>query len=245
MQGIYQKNVKKKKNPIKRLIGWSVLLLLAVGLFKGCMYTAGVVGSLSIFNIKEITVDAPQNIKPAEILAISGLNKGIGIFKVSVGETKKKILAHPWVKEVRVRRSLPSKIKIRVSSKEVVALGRVGGTIYYIDVNGKIIDKLIPGYKADSLVLNAKQEDYPKIIALLSDIRSLGDVSDITLDSDIFIVYPSHGSIRYRFNINDTERSIKMISRVLEDLKQRSETASTIDTTLPGNKVVVKGIKKL
>ncbi|MFH1224137.1 MAG: FtsQ-type POTRA domain-containing protein [Pseudomonadota bacterium] len=245
MQGIYQKSRKKKGNPVKKLIGWTVLTLLAFGLFKGCMYTAGVVGGLSVFNIKEIVVDAPENIKPAEIVTLSGIKKGDGLFKISTREAKKKLLTHPWVKEVRIRRIPMSTIKIRIKSKEVAALGKSDGGLVYIDEYGKIIGKLVPGYKTDCVIINSKPESYPKLVAALSEIKPYMNVSELTLEENVITVYLSDDATKYKLNLDDVNKSIKLIQRVAYDIKQRGEMATIIDATLPANNVVVKGLRKV
>ena len=45
-------------------------------------------------------------------------------------------------------------------------------------------------------------------------------------------------------DINNLDNGITLIKKVLADLIEKGETASALDATLPGNKVVVKGLRK-
>ncbi|MEI6079014.1 MAG: FtsQ-type POTRA domain-containing protein [bacterium] len=239
---LYQPKKKKKKLG-RKIVALAILALIVFGLFKGCQYAVRSIENLDALKITAINVIAPSHIQKAQILSLSGLNKGQGIYNVSLSDAKKRIKGHPWVRKVSIRRSLPSTVEITVQSKEVKALTRVNDMIYYLDNEGKVIDKLIPGFKTNMPVINAKPEEYAKVIALLDYMKN-PDISEVFLDGDILTIYLSDENIKILVSISKLDQSLKNIAKVMADLRSNGEKASTMDATLPGNKVVVRGLRK-
>ena len=243
---------KKKKKIGRKILALIVLCLLCFGLFKGCLYTINSLADINAFKITEINVIAPKHIQKAQILTLCGISKGQGIFNVSTSEAKKRIKTHPWVKNVRVKRSLPSTIEIIVQSKDVRAMTKENDTIYYIDDEGKVIDRLIPGFKTNMPVINSKAEEFPKIIQMLDEMKSIktgdnlldSDISEVFLEENVLTIYPSQEHMKIRINPDKMEAILTNIKKVLDDLRSRGESVAVIDATLPGNKVVVRGIRK-
>jgi len=239
-----QKKQKKKKKPLKRLIGILIVLALFGLFFKGCQYSLHLVTSLNAFKIKEIKVDTPSNISKEKIIKLSGLSNQIGLYDISLSELKNRIKKDPWVKRVRIWRTIPSKIEFTITSKEVVALAKINGSIYYIDDTGAVIDKLIVGYKNDLPIIDISSGKYIDIISVMEKLKALGEISEIFLEEQVLTLYTSGSNIKINLDINDLDNGIILIRKVLQDITEKGETASVLDATLPGNKVVVKGLRK-
>ena len=245
MNGLYiQKKQKKKKKPLKRLIGLLIVVGLLGILFKGCQYTARLVTSLDAFKITEIKVDSPVNIPKEKVIALSGLSTKIGLYDISLSELKKRIKKDPWVKRVRISRKIPSRIEITVSSKDVIALAKINGSIYYIDTNGAVIDKLIIGFKNDLPIIDVHSGQYLAIASIMDKLKTLGEISELSLEENIITLHTSDLNMKAILDMNNLDNGIALIKKVMSDLTARGETASAIDATLPGNKVVVKGLRK-
>jgi cell division septal protein FtsQ len=245
MNGLYiQKKQKKKKKPLKRLIGILIVLGLFGLFFKGCQYSLHLITSLNAFKIKEIKVDTPTNIPKERIIELSGLSDKVGLYEISLSELKNRIKKDPWVKRVRIWRTIPSKIEFTITSKDVVALAKVNGSIYYIDNTGAVIDKLIVGYKNDLPIINVGSGKYMDVIPMMEKLKELGEISEISLEEQFLTLYTSGSNIKMTLDTNNLNNGIVLIKKVLTDLSEKGETASVLDATLPGNKVVVKGLRK-
>ena len=248
---LYQAKNKKKK-PGRKIIALMLLAIAVFGLFKGCQFTLHKVTASSVFKITDINIIAPPHIQKPQILSLSGLIKGVGIYDVSLGDVKKRIKTNPWVKTVRIKRSLPSTVEIIVQSKEVKALTKVNNTIYYVDDEGKLIDKLIPGFKMNMPIINSKPEQYMKLIDVIDDIKNIRidnkpvdmEISEVFIEGDVLTIYPSSENLKLQVDVNKIEQNMRNIKKVMDDLRSRGEKASAIDATLPGNRVVVRGIRK-
>lgn len=244
MNGLYIQK-KKKKNPLKRLVGLLIILLFFSLAFKGCMYSLHLITSLKAFKIKEISVIVPPNIPKDRIIALSGLNTQTGLYDVSLGELKKRIRKDPWVKRVKIWRTVPSKIEFTITSKDVIALAKVNGSIYYIDDTGTVVDKLIIGYKNDLPVISIGTGKYMDVISIMDKLKVLGEISELSIDEQFLTLYTSDTNIKMKLDMKNLDNGITLIKKVMADLNERHETPSGIDATLPGNKVVVRGLRKL
>ena len=245
MDSIYIKRNKKGKKKIGRKILFLLVLgAIIFGSIKGCQYTIRSIKGIELIKIKEIKVKGPSTFVPQEIINLSGINKGDSILGISINEAKAKISKHKWVKKVRIRRSLPSTIIIELSPKKVGALALRNNSIYYIDEDGKIIDQLIPGYEPDHPIIIAKQESYPKILSVIRSLKKLEPISEVSLEQDVMTIYSSKLSTRVKLDINNIPDGISKTFRVIEDINDRGETATTIDASLPGKRIVVMGIRK-
>lgn len=244
MNGLYIQK-KRKKNPLKRLVGLLIILVFFGLVFKGCQYSLHMITSLNVFKIKTISVITPPNIPQDRIVKLSGISTQTGLYDISLSELKKRIRKDPWVKRVKIWRTVPSKIEFTITSKDVVALAKVNGSIYYLDDTGAVVDKLIVGYKNDLPVITIGTGNYMGVISIMDKLKVLGEISEISLDEQILTLYTSDTNIKMRLLMNNLDNDITLIKKVMADLNERHEMPTGIDATLPGNKVVVKGLRKL
>ncbi len=242
MNGLYIQK-KKKKNPLKRLVGLLIILLLFALLFKSCQYSFHMITSMKVFKIKEISIITPPNIPKERILGLTGISNKTGLYEIPLKELKQRIRRDPWVKRVKIWRTIPSKIEITISSKEVVALAKMNDSIYYIDDTGTVVDKLIVGYKNDLPIITVPSGKYMEAISVMDKLKPLGEISELVLDDQILTAYTA--STSFKLHMANLDTGIELIKKVLLDLEQRHEVPAGIDATLPGNKVVVRGLRKL
>jgi cell division septal protein FtsQ len=244
MNGLYIQK-KRKKNPLKKLVGLLIILLFFGLAFKGCQYSLHMITSLKAFKIKTISVITPSNIPQDRIIKLSGITTQTGLYDIPLRELKKRIRKDPWVKRVKIWRTIPSKIEFTITSKDVVALAKVNGSIYYIDDTGVVVDKLIVGYKNDLPVITIPSGKYMDVISIMDKLKVLGDISELSLDDDILSLYTSDTNINMKLNMKNLDNGIIRIRKVMADLSERHEAPSGIDATLTANKVVVRGLRKL
>lgn len=242
MDNIYIKANKKGKKKIGRwILLVIVLVLLFFGLFKGCQYTIRGINNIDSIKVKKINVKAPSIVSQKELIELSGIRSGQGILEVSTLSAQKKLSSHKWVKKAKVRRSLPSTINIDITPKKVKALAMINNELFYIDEDGKKIDKFTPGHYNDVIVINSKQENYPRAINSISELKKLEPVSELAIEQDVLSIYSSKFHFKVKVDIDNIDASLSKAFMVIKDLEDRGEKARTIDASLPGNKVVVIG----
>jgi len=127
----------------------------------------------------------------------------------------------------------------------VKALALEQSSLYYVDGEGKIIDRFIPGYHNDAAIISSKRDNYLRAISIMGKLKKLEPVSELSIEQDVLTVYSSKFSFKIRLDIDDIDGGISKAFRVIKDLKNNSETARIVDASLPGNKVVVIGLRKI
>jgi cell division septal protein FtsQ len=98
------------------------------------------------------------------------------ILLLDIGLLQEKITAHRWIKEVRVRKILPSTLKIEIKERTPVALLKQDH-IYMIDEDGVLLEKIEQGEKVNLPLLidsNKFHRDYEEKLNLAWEcLRSL------------------------------------------------------------------------
>ena len=98
------------------------------------------------------------------------------ILLLDIGLLQEKLTAHRWIKEVRVRKILPSTLKIEIKERIPTALLKQGH-IYMIDEEGVFLEKIEQGEKVNLPLLidsNQFQKDYEEKLNLAWEcLRSL------------------------------------------------------------------------
>ncbi|MBR4260355.1 MAG: FtsQ-type POTRA domain-containing protein [Clostridia bacterium] len=124
----------QKRKIIKKL---SAILLLIVLLIGGFIYFL-----LSpAFNVKSIEVLNNNHISAQEITAISSIKVNENMFKYSKKEVKGKMVANPYIEDVKIKRNIFTR-KVIIDVKERVAslMLEYGNSYVYIDNQGYILE---------------------------------------------------------------------------------------------------------
>ncbi len=90
------------------------------------------------------------------------------ILLLDIGLLQEKFTAHRWIKEVRVRKILPSTLKIEIKERTPAALLKQGH-LYMIDDEGVFLEKIEQGEKVNLPILidsNQFQRDYEEKLNL-------------------------------------------------------------------------------
>lgn len=123
-------NIKETKQ-IKKYF----LIALFIGLvFISIIYA----GSQFIFLIDKISVSGNIELTQNEIIKISGINKGMNIFTVNIGQTINKLREEPYIRYAYVSRTLPNKISINVIERKPIALISMD-KLYSFDISGILL----------------------------------------------------------------------------------------------------------
>lgn len=91
------------------------------------------------FAVTSVTVVGRVRSDPAAILKAAGDPVGRSILHTDIAAAKARLEALPWVRSARVRRLLPSAIRIELSEKTAIAVWSVDGDLRLIDETGALI----------------------------------------------------------------------------------------------------------
>ncbi|MBN1113879.1 MAG: FtsQ-type POTRA domain-containing protein [Oligoflexia bacterium] len=252
MSKLYRGNLnkKKKKKPGTRILLIAAVLITLFLLVRGCSYGIYRISNLGILKIKEINILVPPNISRQAILGLSGIRNGENILGVSIDDAMSRIKTHPWVRSANIKRLFPNKIEIAVDSKTAMALAKKSGKLMYIDEHGEIIDKFIPGYRNDLVIISSPDDDYIGGLKLLSEIENVKSdrlyinskmISEIICEPDnIFTLLLAGHNFKLVVKPGNLEKDLIRIQKVIADLGYRGEKAQLIDATMADSRIVVK-----
>ena len=89
--------------------------------------------------LSNIQVTGERRVTASEILASAGYSPGTYTLGVSLREIREAVEKIHWVRHATVRRVWPNELVITVVEREQVALARIDGEIYQVDIDGTII----------------------------------------------------------------------------------------------------------
>ena len=103
--------------------------------------------SVSIFfRVETIEVSGAEMCDPASVVAASGLEKGDSmIFLKSSAAVNGVFRSSPYIKEVSIKRSLPSTVIIAIVESLPIASVRIGDSYWLLDSTGKLLEKTVSG----------------------------------------------------------------------------------------------------
>ncbi len=97
------------KGGVGLLLGAAFLLWAWVGLRH--------LSRLPYFQIAQVAVRGNTQVGTAQIVASLGLRPGTSILEPDLAELRRRLLANPWIREVRVTRRLPPSLEVVVSER--------------------------------------------------------------------------------------------------------------------------------
>lgn len=93
------------------------------------------------FALATIEVDGNQRLSRDDVLQWVGINEGSSIWDAAPHALRARLLDHPWVQGVEVRRDFPGQLLISLQERRPVAIARVG-TLHYVDRAGHLLGAL-------------------------------------------------------------------------------------------------------
>lgn len=77
---------------------------------------------MDYFRAESISVEGLYKLSKKEVSEQAHIYEGINILSVNLSKTRKKLLAHPWISGVRVKRSFPSGINLIINEHKPLAI---------------------------------------------------------------------------------------------------------------------------
>ena len=143
----YKRQGKKRREVLYRQIRLTTLgvasLLFLVTLSILGMFTHDFFTQWAYFDAKEIKVDGIERVPRVELLVQGHLRFDKNILSINLPLVRKRLLAHPWIAEARVRRQFPDTIIVAVREHQPLAVLEMGER-FLINTEGEIFKKFTP-----------------------------------------------------------------------------------------------------
>ena len=139
--------------------------LLVIALVMGTVYYLE--NSDTLF-VKKVSVLGDKGyLTKEDVIKLSGIQNNDKLFKIDLEEVSKKILRHPWVDSVSMRREFPDTIQIHLEERKPVAILRLKN-FYLVDQNGIVFKKMKKKDFSDVPVITGFEELFAEKYPLVS-----------------------------------------------------------------------------
>jgi len=234
--------------------------LLTVVALMSCAFVFGydLLTQSSFFSASDIRVSGFDRLTMQQIIDHADIHAGRNIFSINLTTTRKRLLAHPWIKDAEVSREIPSGLAIQITEYEPLAIIDMNHR-FLIDQSGIIFKEWDENDPSDLPVIaglgisDLKVGDGPssRSFSAIMSVLKLGQknnstipidqISRIEVDRDIGLtlhVKDQTGAIHLGYH--DYPSKYKLLEKVLVyfENKNNDSTLRSIDLNNP-NRIVV------
>lgn len=115
--------------------------VVLVALLGGLGYGGWLTWHSSALALRRVEVVGNTHVTKEELAAASGLVPGTNLLVLSTGRVASKIESLAWIRDVRVERIIPSKVRITVTERTAAAKVLLPGGAYIVDEEGVVLDE--------------------------------------------------------------------------------------------------------
>jgi cell division protein FtsQ len=150
-----------------------------------------------LFLVERVDLDTSGTPGPVEIRSLSGVRTGMNLLALDTEEVSRRLETHPWIRHATVVKRFPDRVLIKVLERKPAVLVGVQGRLYYMDGEGKILDRVPPGGSLDFPMITGLEPDVKKahrgvegrelrqalsLFRVLQAAPRLGNLSEIRID---------------------------------------------------------------
>ncbi len=210
-------------------LGWQAYMLLT---------------NAEMFQISGVDVKGVQQLGEADLKKIAGVFTGQNIFQADIDAAARRAQASPWVKEVRIHRSLPNRITMTFLERVPHAVLDTGTGRYLMDREGVVIVGLKEAGRAWELPVIAikdysatpgqpvSHESLVEAFTLLDEIAARGgwNAAGLTVKANsletLALVYADH---EFRIGSGNYSEKLRRLAEVMADAKERGLQVASVD----------------
>jgi cell division protein FtsQ len=260
---LYAAQKKKKKKeatrgrfPLRQSlpVAAALLVLLLVGAAGASVYSW--LGRSDIFSVRVVDMNPCEHVSGDEI---AGTLKGVAggnIWSLSKEQIGRRLLSHPYVREVVVRKAFPDKLVLRIGEREPVAMINLDA-LYYVDGDGTIFKRLtaydakdkpiLTGFSRDDLTAKdpVTIRNLKKTIDLLryAETGSLNrNISEVHFDAqDGYTLVTRDFGLQLKIGLMDFGEAMRRVEEAMPKLASLGKTKGVVDLKTAGRIFVRSG----
>jgi cell division protein FtsQ len=227
-----------------QVLGKLILLcvLLAALLGGGRLAVRHVMASPR-FALRMVEVSEAARVSRDEVVELAGVTEGDRLLALDTDAIAARIAQHPWVGEARVRRQLPSALRIELAERRAAAVAALGG-LYLIDEAGRPFKRatmaeadglpVITGLDRDQYVDHraAVEAAFREALGLVAAWRARPGrpgLSEVNLAPRYgFSLFLLEGGAEIRLGRGQYDRKLASLDRILEAVTSNGASWSTV-----------------
>ena len=228
---------KKRSGSVKDTLGAVLTALMTAALCYGGWEGYQWFTRAEMFTIAGVDVKGVRSMGDEDIRGVATMFTGQNIFRVDLGGATRRVLADPWVRDVRIERRLPNRISIFVTERVPKAVLQASNGKYLIDGEGVVMVPVRSGSAgAPQLPVIALRDcravprepvttgAVTEALVLLEELAARGgwDAAGVTVKADsaetITIVYADH---EFRIGSGNYDEKLRRMGEIVADMRQR------------------------
>jgi cell division protein FtsQ len=232
----------------------ALLVLLLVGAAGASVYSW--LGRSDIFSVRVVDMNPCEHVSGDEI---AGTLKGVAggnIWSLSKEQIGRRLLSHPYVREVVVRKAFPDKLVLYIGEREPVAMINLDA-LYYVDGDGTIFKRLtaydakdkpiLTGFSRDDLAAKdpVTVRNLKKTIDLLryAESGSLNrNISEVHFDAqDGYTLVTRDFGLQLKIGLMDFSEAMRRVEEAMPKLASLGKTKGVVDLKTAGRIFVRSG----
>jgi cell division protein FtsQ len=234
--------LKIKQNRIRRrftdmsgdFLGAAGLLFAAAVLCSLFIYAYAYLLSSPYFHVREVSVRGLKELTEKEVLTAADIQSAQNLLAVNTEVVTHRIRGNNWVEDVYIGRELPGRLVMEVRERTPLALVKMSGEFYLMDVKGFIFKRLGKNDEVDFPVITGisgkNQIQTPLLLNTLNLLKTLsesseypylGMVSEVNVDDLFGLSLISDNGLYVKLGLEGFEEKLKKLKPVLDDLESR------------------------
>ncbi len=188
------------------------------------------------FFLQNVKINGISQLNDREILGRVSPYLKESLLRVDVGKMKEIISAHPFVKEVRIKRIYPFSVVIDVKEKTPSAIWvNQEGDLYVLDEYGDPYRKLSKGEKSGLYVINAVDKSSVKSLFkeinnwVAEGIINKEKISEVVYNDGNMTIFGYKDPIEIILGKEEQKTRLRRAMTVLEDARRRGLVIKCID----------------
>jgi cell division protein FtsQ len=226
--------LKKRSASVKETMGAVLTALVTVALCYGGWEGYRWFAHAEMFTIAGVDVKGVRSMSDENIRDVATIFTGQNVFRVDLGAATRRVMADPWVRDVRIERRLPNRISIFVTERVPKAVLHASNGMYLIDGEGVVMVPIRGGTPPLPVIAlrdcRAVPREpvtagaVPEALELLEELAARGgwDPRSVTVKADsaetVTIVYADH---EFRIGRGNYNEKLKRMGEVVADMRQR------------------------
>lgn len=213
-------------------------------------------GHSRLFSVRDIDMNPCVYVTKTEVAGILSGAPGGNIWSLSSRDIGRRLLSHPWVRSVTVRKSFPDRLVVRIQERKPAAMVNLDA-LYYIDDEGMIFKRLtaydpknfpiVTGFsKRDLSARDAVTlQNLTKALALLRAAESgvlRQNVSEIHFDGqEGYTIVTRDSALQLKIGMMDFREAMRRIEEAMPKLSSVGQARGVVDLKTAGRIFVRPG----
>src|SRR5512134_1328134 len=252
----------KEKSPAAARINFRQVLPVAAAILAVFLVTAAGaavyswLGHSRLFTVRDIDMNRCAYVTKDEISGIlSGVPQG-NIWLLSSRDIGRRLLTHPWVRSVSVRKSFPDRLVVRIDERKPAAMINLDA-LYYVDGEGKIFKRLtaydpknfpiVTGFSRGELTARdaVTLQNLKKTLELLRCTESGAlrqNVSEVHFDAqEGYTLVTRDSGLQLKIGMMECREAMKRIEEAMPKLSRVGQARGIVDLKTAGRIYVRPG----